>query len=134
VVDAAEEKASVKGGFGSGAVKRGKWLAEGMMGTVREEENGNLGERPVVVRLFLGERGEWLSRGREGSWVAAPVCCNGRGSVLLAGKREENGERRGGWFQREGEAMKRGRKRWNQPGYKNEGHRGAVCREEKVLW
>jgi hypothetical protein len=44
--------------------------------------------------FLVRRRGEWLSRGREGSWVAvvaAPVCCNGRGSVLLAGKGEENG-------------------------------------------
>jgi hypothetical protein len=44
------------------------------------------------------------------------------------------GERRGGRFQREGEAVKRGRKWWYQPGQKNEGHRGAVCREETILW
>ena len=30
--------------------------------------------------------------------------------------------------------MKRGRKWWYQPGQKNEGHRGAVCREETILW
>jgi hypothetical protein len=49
-------------------------------------------------------------------------------------KEKKMGERRGGRFQREGEAVKRGRKWWYQPGEKNEGHRGAVCREETILW
>jgi hypothetical protein len=29
--------------------------------------------------------------------------------------------------------VERGKKWWNQPGQKNEGHRGVVCREEKIL-
>jgi hypothetical protein len=49
-------------------------------------------------------------------------------------REKKMGERRGGRFQREGEAVKRGRKWWYQPGQKNEGHRGAVCREETILW
>jgi hypothetical protein len=33
-----------------------------------------------------------------------------------------------------GMTVEGGRKWWNQPGQKNEGHRGVVCREEKILW
>ena len=99
------------------------------------------GEAAVLVVVCgsggTTERGKWrLVRGScEGGllWVLRFVAMGG-GLRCWLEKEKKMGERRGGRFQREGEAVKRGRKWWYQPGQKNEGHRGAVCREETILW